>query len=176
VYGAVGTGHAEAFVFATRLTRLTRVLHGRNPNAAYQRALAETRDWAGGTRIADALAAFIDGYGRRGVAHGAVIVILSDGWETGDPARVGEQMQRLARLAHRVVWVNPRAADPRFAPLTGGMAAAMPHVDRFVSGHSLAAMTAVISAISDDQPRRSGAEPVGDRHPPVTTERLGVQL
>ena len=108
---AAGSGpDAEAFVFATRLTRLTRALASRNPERAIQRAAAAAPDWSSGTRIGDALKAFNDRHGRRGMARGAVVVILSDGWERGDPALVGREMERLARLAHRIVWVNPRVS------------------------------------------------------------------
>src|SRR5471032_2905158 len=108
---AAGSGpNAEAFVFATRLTRLTRALGSRNPERAIQRAAAAAPDWSSGTRIGDALKAFNDLHVRRGMARGAVVVILSDGWERGDPSLVSQEMERLARLAHRVVWVNPRAA------------------------------------------------------------------
>ena len=99
---------AEAFVFATRLTRITRALATRSPERAIQRAAAAAPDWSSGTRIGDALREFNDRHGRRGMARGAVIVILSDGWERGDPALVGREMARLARLAYRIVWVNPR--------------------------------------------------------------------
>jgi uncharacterized protein with von Willebrand factor type A (vWA) domain len=145
---AGGGAQAEAFVFATRLTRLTRALRGRNPEAAIQRAAATAPDWSGGTRIGDALRAFNDGWGRRGMARGAVVVILSDGWEHGDPALVGREMERLGRLAHRIVWVNPRSSARGFAPLAGGMAAALPHCDVLLSGHSLAALEAVADAIA----------------------------
>jgi uncharacterized protein with von Willebrand factor type A (vWA) domain len=144
---AAGGAQAEAFVFATRLTRLTRALRGRNPEAAIQRAAAAAPDWSGGTRIGAALRAFNDGWGRRGLARGAIVVILSDGWEQGDPALVAREMERLGRLAHRIVWVNPRVAAPGFAPLTGGMAAALPHCDALLSGHSLAALETVADAI-----------------------------
>jgi uncharacterized protein with von Willebrand factor type A (vWA) domain len=147
---AGGGAQAEAFVFATRLTRLTRALRGRNPEAAIQRAAHAAPDWSGGTRIGEALKAFNARYGRRGLARGAVVVVLSDGWEGGDPALVGREMERLARLAHRIVWVNPRAAASGFRPLTAGMAAAIPHVDALHSGHSLAALEAVAAAIRDD--------------------------
>jgi uncharacterized protein len=148
---AVGGGaSAEAFVFATRLTRLTRALRGRNPEAAIQRAAALAPDWSSGTRIGSALKAFNDRHGRRGMARGAVVVILSDGWERGDPALVAREMERLARLAHRIVWVNPRVAAQGFAPLAGGMAAALPHCDRLLSGHSLAALHEVAEAIGAD--------------------------
>mgnify|MGYP001446468397 FL=1 len=144
---AAGGANAETFVFATRLTRLTRHLRIRNPNVALRRAAASAPDWAGGTRLGDALKAFNDGWGRRGLARGAVLLIVSDGWDAGDPAIVGEQMARLARLSHRVVWVNPRKQSESYQPLVGAMAAALPHVDAFVSGHSLAAMREVLDAI-----------------------------
>jgi uncharacterized protein with von Willebrand factor type A (vWA) domain len=144
---AGGGAHAEAFVFATRLTRLTRPLRAGSPEAAIRRAAATAPDWSSGTRIGAALRAFNDGWGRRGLARGAVVVILSDGWERDDPALVAREMERLGRLAHRIVWVNPRAAAPGFAPLTGGMAAALPHCDALLSGHSLAALEAVADAI-----------------------------
>lgn len=144
---AAGGANAETFVFATRLTRLTRQLRIRNPNVALQRAAASAPDWAGGTRLGQALKAFNDGWGRRGLARGAVVLIVSDGWDSGDPNVVAEQMGRLSRLAHKVVWVNPRKQSPAYQPLAGGMAAALPHVDEFVSGHSLEAMFEVLAAL-----------------------------
>lgn len=150
LHSAVGGARAEAFVFATRLTRLTRELTVRQPEVALQRAGQRAPDWSGGTRIGAALQAFTDGYGRRGMARGAVVVIVSDGWEREDPALLGEQMARLGRLAHRIVWVNPRRQSPRYEPLVGGMAAALPHVDAFVSGHSMAALDEVVAAIARD--------------------------
>ena len=146
---AAGSGPgAEAFVFATRLTRLTRALASRNPERAIQRAAATAPDWSSGTRIGDALKAFNDRHGRRGMARGAVVVILSDGWERGDPEVVGVQMERLARLAHRIVWVNPRIGASAFSVRAGGMVAALPHCDAFVSGHSFRALGEVVEAIS----------------------------
>ena len=148
---AVASGApAEAFVFATRLTRLTRALGGRNPEAAIQRAVAAAPDWSSGTRIGEALRSFNDRYGRRGMARGAVVVILSDGWERADSALLEREMERLGRLAHRVVWVNPRAGATGFSPGAGGMAAALPHCDAFLSGHSLEAMYEVAEAIAAD--------------------------
>ena len=117
---AAGSGpNAEAFAFATRLTRLTRALASRHPERAIQRAAAAAPDWSSGTRIGDALKAFNDRHGRRGMARGAVVVILSDGWERGDPALVGREMERLARLAHRIVWVNPRVGASAFSVRAG---------------------------------------------------------
>jgi uncharacterized protein with von Willebrand factor type A (vWA) domain len=145
---ATGAGpNAEAFVFATRLTRLTRALAGRHPERAIQRAAAAAPDWSSGTRIGDALKTFNDTHGRRGMARGAVIVILSDGWERGDPRLVGQEMQRLARLAHRIVWVNPRVSATDFSPQAGGMLAALPHCHALVSGHTLKALNEVADAI-----------------------------
>lgn len=151
--GAVCGGRAEAFVFATRLTRLTHQLALRDPDQALAEAAAKAPDWAGGTRLAESLRRFIDTHGRRGLARGAVVVILSDGWEHGEPHHLAEQMARLRRLAHRIVWVNPRRAAPGYAPVTGGMAAALPYCDAFVSGHTLAALDAVAAAISAGGPR-----------------------
>ena len=152
---AAGSGaNAEAFVFATRLTRLTRALRSRNPERAIQRAATAAPDWSSGTRIGDALKAFNDRHGRRGMARGAVIVILSDGWERGDPALVAREMERLRRLAHRIVWVNPRVSAREFEARAGGLVAALPHCDALVSGHSLEALDEVVGAIS--------AAPAGD--------------
>jgi uncharacterized protein with von Willebrand factor type A (vWA) domain len=146
---AAGSGpNAETFVFATRLTRLTRALRSRSPERAIQRAAATAPDWSSGTRIGDALKAFNDRHGRRGMARGAVVVILSDGWERGDPALVAREMERLSRLAYRIVWVNPRASASGFSPQAGGMAAALPHCDALVSGHSLEALDEVVAAIA----------------------------
>jgi uncharacterized protein len=145
--GAARGARAEAFVFATRLTRVTRALREGHPHAALRRAGVAAPDWAGGTRIGDALRAFNDRWGRRGLARDAVVVVFSDGWERGDPALVAREMERLSRLAYRVVWVNPRVAAAGFEPSTGGMAAALPFVDELVSGHSLSALDGVVEAI-----------------------------
>ena len=143
--------YAEAFVFATRLTRLTKQLSGRNPQRAIRRATEAAPDWSSGTRIGDALKTFNDRYGRRGMARGAVIVILSDGWERGDPTLVGREMQRLRRLAYRIVWVNPRVAAKGFSPKAGGLVAALPHCDALVSGHTLKALDEVADAIAAER-------------------------
>ncbi len=145
--GAVSQAQAEAFVFSTGLTRLTRQLAIRDPGQALARAAAAAPDWAGGTRLAQSLRAFVDDYGRRGLAHGAVMVVLSDGWSLDEPDQVAQQMGRLRRLAFRIIWVNPRKAAAGFAPLVGGMAAALPFCDAFVSGHSLASLDEVAAAI-----------------------------
>lgn len=148
LHATAGASQAEVFTFATRLTRLTRALRGARPQLALTRAASTPPDWRGGTRIGESLKAFLDVYGRRGLARGAVVVIVSDGWERDDPVLVGQQMARLGRLAHRIVWVNPRRADPRYEPLAGGMAMALPHCDAFVTGHTVAALREVAAAIA----------------------------
>jgi uncharacterized protein with von Willebrand factor type A (vWA) domain len=145
---AAGAGpNAEAFVFATRLTRVTRALASRHPDRAIQRAAAAAPDWSSGTRIGGALKQFNDRHGRRGMARGAVVVILSDGWERAAPEAVGREMERLARLAHRIVWVNPRVGAAGFEVRAGGMSAALEHCDALVSGHSYTALAEVVDAI-----------------------------
>jgi uncharacterized protein with von Willebrand factor type A (vWA) domain len=145
---AAGGPHTEVFTFATRLTRLTRVLARVRPEVALERAGKAAPDWSGGTRIGVALKAFLDRYGARGLARGAVVLIISDGWETGDAAELGEQMRRLSRLAYRIVWANPRTASPRYEPLVAGMAAAWPYCDTVVSAHSLRALDPLLRAIA----------------------------
>jgi uncharacterized protein with von Willebrand factor type A (vWA) domain len=147
--GAVKALGSEAFVFATRLTRLTRQLAHTHPDIAYRKAAAAAPDWSGGTRIGGALKTFLDEHGRRGLARGSVMVIVSDGWEIDDPELVGRAMEQLSRLAFHIIWVNPRKVARGYQPLVGGMAAAMPYVDTFVSGHSLRAIEEVMEAIRD---------------------------
>ena len=141
VHAAVaGRQKVEAFALGTRLTRLTRELSSRDPDEALRRATARVADFGGGTRLGDGLGAFNDEWGQRGMARGAIVVILSDGWDRGDPDVLAEQMQRLQRVAHKVIWVNPLKVTPGYAPLARGMAAALPHVDAFVEGHSIDAI------------------------------------
>jgi uncharacterized protein len=147
LYCAAGGARAEVFTFATRLTRLTRHLRGARPAVAIERAGRVAPDWSGGTRIADALAEFNRTHGRRGMARGAVILIISDGWETGDPADLGAQLATLSKVAFRIVWANPRTAHPGYRPLAGGMAAAWPHCDAVVSAHRLDAVGELMAAI-----------------------------
>ncbi|HEX7255051.1 MAG TPA: VWA domain-containing protein [Gaiellaceae bacterium] len=138
----------EAFCFGTRLTRVTQALASRDPDEALRRAAEEVVDWDGGTRIGESLKTFLADYGHAGMARGAVVVICSDGLDVGDPALLGEQMARLARLAHRVVWLNPLQEDPAYEPLARGMQAALPSIDLFASGHDLASLEAVAAAIA----------------------------
>lgn len=148
LYCAASGPKAEAFAFATRLTRLTPALAGTRPGDALDRAGHLAPDWSGGTRIAAAIQTFLRDHGRRGMARGAVVLIISDGWESGEPAELGKAMAALSRLAYRVVWANPRTAKPGYQPLTGGMAAAWPHCDAVVSAHRLDALPDLLSALS----------------------------
>jgi uncharacterized protein with von Willebrand factor type A (vWA) domain len=139
----------ECFTIGTRLTRITRQLRLRDPDQALAEAGRAVPDWSGGTRLGDTLQAFTDRWGQRGLARGAVVVLCSDGWERGDPTALGEQVKRLARLAHAVVWVNPHKGKDGFAPVTGGMVAALPHIDSLVAGHSFAALEELVRVIAD---------------------------
>jgi hypothetical protein len=144
----VGRQRVEAFAVGTRLTRLTRELSSRDLDRSLRQASARVRDWSGGTRLGDCMRQFNDEWGVRGMARGAIIVILSDGWDRGDPDVLAEQMRRLHRVAYHVVWVNPLKVTPGYAPLARGMAAALPWVDSFVEGHSVAAMERLAAVIS----------------------------
>ena len=160
-HAASGRGRAgppcEVFVLGTRMTRVTREMAHRDPDAALAAVAEACPDAGGGTRLGGLLKEFLDRWGARGLARGAVVVVLSDGWERADPQLLGEQTARLARLASRVVWCNPRKAAPGYAPLAGGMAAALPHVDDFVEGHSLAAYERLALVVR-------GWERAGPRH------------
>jgi len=144
----VGRQRVEAFALGTRLTRVTRELSSRDPDIALEKASDHVHDWSGGTRLGEGLRTFNDRWGVRGMARGAIVVILSDGWDRGDPELLAEQMQRLSRVAYRIVWVNPLKVTPGYAPLARGMAAALPYVDAFVEGHSMAAMEELAEVIS----------------------------
>jgi uncharacterized protein len=129
----------EAFVFGTSLTRVTRELAGRDPDAAVARAAGAVSDWSGGTRIGASLGELNREHGRR-IGRGAVTIVLSDGWDRGDPDELGAEMARLARCSHSLIWLNPLRAHPGYEPLTRGMRAALPHVDHFLAGNSIASL------------------------------------
>jgi hypothetical protein len=148
LYCAAGGAEAEVFTFATRLTRITGTLAHVRPGLALQQAGQAAPDWLGGTRIGESIAEFNNSYGRRGMARGAVVVIISDGWDTGDPEVLRHEMERLSRVAHRIVWVNPRTQSPEYQPLAGGMAAAWPYCDAVVSAHSLNALDELTAALA----------------------------
>lgn len=130
----------EAFTAGTRLTRVTRELSSRDPDAGIGAASDAVADWSGGTRLGTTLHEFNDHWGIRGHGRGAIVVIVSDGWDRGDPDELGDQMERLHRVTHRLIWVNPLKHTAGYAPLARGMAAALPHVDEFVEGHSFEAL------------------------------------
>jgi uncharacterized protein len=138
----------EVFSLGTRLTRLTRELTGTDPERALRASVAAIPDLAGGTRLGENLARFNSLFGVRGLARGAVVVICSDGIDRGDPAELGSELARLGRVAHRIIWVNPLKASPGYAPLTRAMVAAMPHLDAFVEGHSVAALASLAQTIA----------------------------
>jgi uncharacterized protein with von Willebrand factor type A (vWA) domain len=137
------------FTLGTRLTRVTRQLRLRDPDQALRAAGTAIPDWSGGTRLGETLRAFLDLWGQRGTARGAVVVLASDGWERGDAGLLGEQMARLSRLAHRVVWVNPHRGKHGFAPVTAGMTAALPHLDDLLAGHTVDALHTLADVIAD---------------------------
>jgi uncharacterized protein with von Willebrand factor type A (vWA) domain len=142
-----GQNRPEVFSFATRLTRLTPALAAASPDTMLAKAGEAAPDWSGGTRIGAAVKEFNDRYGCRGLARGAVVLIISDGWETGEPGLLGTQMARLSRVAHRIVWANPRTSSPRYRPEVGGMAAAWPYCDAVVSAHNLDALDDLLGAL-----------------------------
>ncbi|MEI6688695.1 MAG: VWA domain-containing protein [Thermoleophilia bacterium] len=157
---AVSAGRkVEAFTFGTRLTRLTPFLGGYDPEASLQRAARAVPDWAGGTRIGDNLKAFNDLYGRRGLTRGAVVVIVSDGWERGDVTTLANEMARLRRRCHSIIWVNPLKGSEGYEPLAAGMAAALPFVDTFLPGHNLNALESLAEALRKIDGRHSGVKP-----------------
>jgi uncharacterized protein len=179
-----GRGQVEAFALGTRLTRLTRHLSSRDPDAALAAAAAAVPDWSGGTRLGESLRAFNDRFGVRGMARGAVVIVLSDGWDRGSTELLAAEMARLGRVAHRVVWVNPLKGSPGYEPLARGMAAALPFVDRFLEGHSVASLDGLAEVIADETTlggagesrrwagRRPAVVPTGGRRAPVGTGRV----
>ena len=140
---------AETFSIGTRITRLTRAMRLRDADKALAAAGDVVPDWSGGTRLGEGLQVFLRRWGQRGMVRGAVVVVFSDGWERGDASLLGEQMRRLHLLAHRVVWVNPHKGAVGYQPVQAGMAAALPYVDDFVAGHSLAAFERVLEVVAD---------------------------
>jgi hypothetical protein len=163
VHAAVaGRQKVEAFALGTRLTRVTRELATRDPDIALAAAGRRVVDWSGGTRLGDGLRSFNDEWGVRGLARNSIVVILSDGWDRGAPELLGEQMERLHRVTHRLIWVNPLKVTPGYAPLARGMAAALPHVDEFVEGHSIDAVEHLARVIGAATRDPAGSRTVGD--------------
>ena len=130
----------EAFVFSTRLTRITRLLRHRDLDRALDSVSKTVHDFSGGTRIGDALGDFNRKWARRVLGHGAVVIIVSDGWDRGDPGHLTAELIHLRRSAHRLIWLNPLLGSEGYEPLTRGMAAALPHTDDFLAAHNVAAL------------------------------------
>ncbi|HEX6509173.1 MAG TPA: VWA domain-containing protein [Chloroflexota bacterium] len=168
-----GAQSAEVFVFATRLTRITPALRHRDPDSAIAAASTEVRDWSGGTRIGEALGTFNREWARRVLGCGAIVLIISDGWDRGDPDLLAAEMQRLQRASYRMIWLNPLVGGPHFRPVTQGMRAALPYVDDFLPAHNLESLAHLASLLNDVQevrPARSQrarltlATPEGEDH------------
>jgi len=148
----------EVFTVGTRLTRITKHLDTKDSEAAMLAASRAVPDWSGGTRLGDQLRAFLDIWGQRGMARGAIVVIASDGWERGGADLLREQMLRLQALSHRVIWANPHKSTPGFEPLTKGMQAALPMIDDFVAGSSAAELSSLINLMGENFGHRRGRE------------------
>jgi uncharacterized protein with von Willebrand factor type A (vWA) domain len=146
---ARGSGRVETFTIGTRVTHVTRALHLRDPERALVAAGETVPDWSGGTRLGETLRFFLDRWGQRGMARGAVVVVFSDGWERGDASVLAEQMARLGRIAHRVVWVNPHRGKDGYEAVQTGVLAALPFCDDFVAGHSLATYADLVEVLAD---------------------------
>jgi uncharacterized protein with von Willebrand factor type A (vWA) domain len=156
LHAVVGSGRGvEVFAFGTRLTRLTDELRTRDPEQALAAAARRVVDWASGTRIGASLKTFNDVWGRRALTRGAVVVIVSDGWEREDATLVAREMARLQRAAYAIVWVNPLKGSPEYQPLAGGMRAALPYVDRFVAGHNLASLEELAGVLAGIERRHA---------------------
>jgi uncharacterized protein with von Willebrand factor type A (vWA) domain len=156
LHAVVGSGRGvEAFAFGTRLSRLTPELDTRDPEAALEKCTEAVVDWGSGTRIGASLKEFNDVWGRRALSRGAVVVVVSDGWERQDPESVGREMARLARAAYAVVWVNPLKGNPEYQPLAGGMRAALPFVDRFLPGHNLRSLEELATVLAGIERRHA---------------------
>jgi hypothetical protein len=156
LHATVGTGRGvEAFAFGTRLSRLTPDLATRDPEAALARCTEAVVDWGSGTRIGASLREFNEIYGRRALSRGAIVVVVSDGWEREDPGLVGREMARLSRAAYAVIWVNPLKGNPDYQPLAGGMRAALPFVDRFLAGHNLRSLEELATVLAGIERRHA---------------------
>ncbi|MBJ68672.1 MAG: hypothetical protein CL463_02090 [Acidimicrobiaceae bacterium] len=145
----VGRRQVEVFTLGTRLTRITRELSSRNLDRAVTASSNAVQDWSGGTQLGETLRKFNNEWGQRGIARGSTVVILSDGWDRGDTSVMSEQMHRLKKVSHQIIWVNPLKASPGYEPLAQGMAAALPYIDRFLEGHSLNSLSDLAQALSE---------------------------
>ena len=161
---ALGQGleNTEVFVFGTRLTRITRELRRRDVDTALTQVVGSVEDWSGGTRIGEAIKAFNYQWARRVLRSGATVVIISDGWDRGDPELLGREMGRLQRSCRRLIWLNPLLGAPGYQPLTQGMRAAMPFIDEFLPTHNLQsreALADLLGQVEDEPPVRRFVAP-----------------
>jgi hypothetical protein len=167
---ASGTDRVDVFLFATRLTRVTRELVRRRPDQAVPAIPARLPDWGGGTRIGDALRTFNVRWARRVLGRGAVVLLISDGWDRGEPDRLRDEMARLQRSCHRLIWLNPLLGSPDYQPLTRGMQAALPFVDDFLPVHNLSSLEALAAHLArlpaERPPRTSRPSPFTSHLPP----------
>jgi len=145
---SAGPTGVEVFTVGTRLTRVTTAMRRRDPERAIVAAGETVPDWSGGTRLGESLRVFMDRWGQRGLARGAVVVVFSDGWERGDTTLLGEQMRRLSRVAHRVVWVNPHVGKDGYLPVQQGIVAVLPYVDELLAGHTLATFAELVEVVA----------------------------
>jgi uncharacterized protein with von Willebrand factor type A (vWA) domain len=159
-----GYTHVESFVFGTRLTRITRQLRHRDIDEAVESVTRQVVDWSGGTRIGEAVREFNFRWGRRVLGRGPVVLLISDGWDRGDPEMLSREMDRLQRSCHRLIWLNPLLGSPGYEPLTLGMQAALPYVDDFLPVHNLVSLEqlgAKLASIGQQRPARGQRPAVG---------------
>jgi uncharacterized protein len=150
----------ETFVFSTRLTRITRLLRHRDIDRALEHVGRRVHDFSGGTRIGEAIAEFNRRWARRVLGHGAVVIVISDGWDRGEPEQLETELERLRRTSHRLIWLNPLLGSEGYEPVTRGMAAALPHVDDFMAAHNVDALDdlgRLLAGLSRRRPQRRGA-------------------
>lgn len=145
---------AEVFVFGTRLTRITPELRRRNPDAAIAAAAELVQDWSGGTRIGESIRTFNRRWARRVLGQGAIVLVISDGWDRGDPGLLAAEMERLQRQSYRLLWLNPLLGAPEYRPLTQGIQAALPYVDDFLPAHNLASLERLARLLNEVQEGR----------------------
>jgi uncharacterized protein with von Willebrand factor type A (vWA) domain len=146
----------EAFVFSTRLTRITRPLQIRDLDLALKNVGQLVNDWAGGTRIGESLKVFNFEWGRRVLGRGAVVLVISDGWDRGDAELLKREMARLKRNCHRLIWLNPLLGSADYEPLTRGIQAALPYIDNFLPVHNLASLEDLANRLADLNRRANG--------------------
>ncbi len=147
-------GAVETFVFGTRLTRITHHLRFRDVDAALDEVSKAVQDWSGGTKIGDAIKDFNYKWARRVLGRGAVVIVISDGWDRGEPQQLAREMSRLQRSSHRLIWLNPLLGVDQYEPVQRGMAAALPHIDDFLPVHNLESVVQLAEILSNIPERR----------------------